>query len=222
VTSVSVWLVDLVARRASAVSLRSGRMGYRRAARIAIPPVRPDLPPRMRARAILTALVGKTLRRPVRLRRRPKGQPSVHGGRHQIEISISYAPGVAAIAIGRGVRVGVDIETSEAASDLLSIAEVALSDADTRRLRAMPSGRRPAAFLAAWTSLEAILKARGTGFLGTLPQFQLVDARATRPARARHRCWGKCSVEVVRIVGPPGSTAALAILTCAPGMELLR
>jgi phosphopantetheinyl transferase len=127
-------------------------------------------------------------------------------------ISISYAPGVAAVAIGRGVRVGVDIEAGSAASDLLSIAEVALSDADVRRLRAMPSGRRQAAFLAAWTALEAILKARGTGFLGILPQFQLIDARSARPARSRHRCGGKCSVEVVRIVGPAGSTASLAIL----------
>ncbi|WP_448611599.1 4'-phosphopantetheinyl transferase family protein [Geodermatophilus sp. URMC 60] len=66
------------------------------------------------------------------------------------------------VAVGRGCRVGVDLERVVPwTPDVLD--EGWLDRAEQRALTALPERTRPLAVARAWTQKEAVLKARGTG-----------------------------------------------------------
>jgi len=83
-----------------------------------------------------------------------------------VEVNSSSSGELAAFAVARGRRVGVDVERVRAVRDPLELARSVLSEDDRTMLAGMPEGRRYRTFLERWTQTEAQLKARGTGLAG--------------------------------------------------------
>lgn len=119
------------------------------------------------ARGALRAVLGRVAEtRPELLRftEGPAGKPALVG-RPDIEFNASHAGGAVAVAVSSG-PVGIDIE---AGRRLVSPARLArrLFDADGLEewMRA-PEPHRTRMVLQAWTRVEAMLKAEGTGIAG--------------------------------------------------------
>ncbi|PRY49355.1 4'-phosphopantetheinyl transferase superfamily protein [Geodermatophilus tzadiensis] len=79
-----------------------------------------------------------------------------------LDAGCSASGGLGVVAVGRGCRVGVDVErVAPWTADVLD--EGWLADAEQRALTALPEGARALAATRAWTQKEAVLKGRGTG-----------------------------------------------------------
>ena len=91
----------------------------------------------------------------------PGGRPRL-GGHDGLHISVSHAPGVAALALTARAPVGVDIETVRPLP-ALALARRWLTEGEAGWLGALPAERQVTAFLWLWTQKEAIGKARGRG-----------------------------------------------------------
>lgn len=85
-----------------------------------------------------------------------------------IHFNLSHTEGLAAVAISRSRRLGIDIEQSTRVVDELEIAKKYFSAAETERLRALPENERRLAFLGYWTRKEAYAKATGRGLSDVL------------------------------------------------------
>jgi len=86
-----------------------------------------------------------------------------------LDFNLSHSRSLALVAIARGVRVGIDLERSDAPRDVEKLASRVLSDAERREFLAC--GEREAAqyFYRAWCAKEAFGKAVGLG-LALLPR----------------------------------------------------
>jgi len=91
------------------------------------------------------------------------GRPRVAGDR--IDVGLAHSGPVLVLAVARDTRVGIDVEIvrdrSQARVDRL--AARVLGDRELVAWRALPVEERPVAFLRAWTTKEAYLKALGVG-----------------------------------------------------------
>lgn len=98
------------------------------------------------------------------------GKPYLHasGGPQPSQFNLSHSGKDLAIAVGRGMPVGVDIERRDQAVDALSVAEHFFRRNDVRQLRALDDSQRQDAFLRIWVRKEAAAKAAGLG-LGSVP-----------------------------------------------------
>lgn len=86
----------------------------------------------------------------------------------QVHFNLSHTEGLAAVAISRGGRLGIDVEQTARGVDELEIAEKYFSTAETERLRALSEGERRLAFLDYWVRKEAYAKATGRGLSDVL------------------------------------------------------
>ncbi|MHC4090992.1 MAG: 4'-phosphopantetheinyl transferase family protein [Planctomycetota bacterium] len=77
--------------------------------------------------------------------------------------SLSHSSELAAIAVGRGCRTGVDIERLRDDLDPDSVAERFFAPAEARLIRAARPGDRHRQCLRCWTRKEALVKAIGVG-----------------------------------------------------------
>lgn len=80
-----------------------------------------------------------------------------------LDFSVSSSNGVALYAVGRGVRIGIDIETFTSEPALLEAAEQLLTRRELTLLHRVSRSKRSEAFLALWTRKEAYVKACGIG-----------------------------------------------------------
>lgn len=135
----------------------------------------------------------------VELRVGPHGKPALADPAASLRFNLSHSGGAALIAVTRGREVGVDVERIQPRHDLLRLAARALDPAAAATVRAAPPEERLAAFHAAWTRHEAIVKCGGGG-LG-----------APRPAGP---------VAVSSLDAGPGFAAAVAV--AAEAMPPLR
>ena len=99
------------------------------------------------------------------IRTEPSGRPMVANPipGMALDFNISHTPGLVAVAVGRDVRVGLDVEGS---SDLFSepgIARTILHPEEARTLRLISPNGRAGALHRLWVLKEAYGKARGTG-----------------------------------------------------------
>jgi len=79
-----------------------------------------------------------------------------------LDASCSASGPLGVVAVGRGHRVGVDVErVAPWTPDVLD--EGWLDGSERLALTRLPVGARPLAVTRAWTQKEAVLKARGTG-----------------------------------------------------------
>lgn len=95
------------------------------------------------------------------------GKPSVEqGGREpsaRIEFNLSGSHDLALVAVRLGRPVGVDCELIRPRREILGIARRMFSPAVAQTLEDLPAHQRIEGFYAAWTTLEAQVKADGRG-----------------------------------------------------------
>ena len=88
--------------------------------------------------------------------------------------NLSHSGGLAAMALVRDRRVGIDIEAKRPLTDSVLMARRILGPRERARFEALPESARENALLAAWTRKEAVLKALGTGIAGSLRSIEMV------------------------------------------------
>ncbi|SOD71631.1 4'-phosphopantetheinyl transferase [Jatrophihabitans sp. GAS493] len=134
----------------------------------------------------------------------------------RLDFSLSHSGEWIALLIGRGMRVGIDVEELTDAPDLPSVAQNVLTRGELADVRSGPDGpadefdvRR---FFNYWVAKESVLKATGDG-LG-----QPMKAVAVMPLS---QSWGRVELgfrpqaqaTVQRLDAPPGYVAAATTLT---------
>lgn len=95
------------------------------------------------------------------LPRDARGRPST--GSDEADVNWSHSGDWLAVALGRDVRVGVDIEVLRARRDPLALAGRYFHPAEAAALAALSPAQRAPAFLRLWCAKEAVLKAHGHG-----------------------------------------------------------
>jgi 4'-phosphopantetheinyl transferase len=92
--------------------------------------------------------------------------------------SLSHSSELAAIAVGRGCRVGVDIEQLRDDLDPDSVAERFFAPAEARLIRAARPGDRHRQYLRCWTRKEALVKAIGVGLSSPTRKLDVLTSAA--------------------------------------------
>lgn len=130
-------------------------------------------------RRVLAGYVGappEALRFVVSAHGRPALTPDAGG----LVFNLSHTEGLAALAVARGVELGVDVEDCQRRSRPEEIADHFFAAAEVAGLMALPAAARPARFFDLWTLKEAYIKARGLGLALPLGgfAFDLAGGRA--------------------------------------------
>lgn len=97
-----------------------------------------------------------------------QGKPGLPGGPN---FNLSHSGSLAALAVCRDARVGIDIEYWRPVEE--GLAQRFFSDAETAELTALPPAQQEAGFFACWTRKEAIIKAVGLGLSMPLRAFDV-------------------------------------------------
>ena len=123
--------------------------------------------------------------------------------------NLSHSGGLAAMALLRDLRVGIDIEAKRPLTDTTLLARRILGPRERERFDALPESAREAALLAAWTSKEAVLKAVGTGISGSLRSIEMLadagDHAVVHDAEPQ-AIWSLCKLSM-----PSGYQGAVAV-----------
>lgn len=109
------------------------------------------------------------------------GRPEIAGAEQALELqfNLSNARSLVAIVVSRGRAVGIDVEETGRAVEMLPIAASYFSAAELAALRALPPAQQPLRFFQLWTLKEAYIKARGQGLSIPLDSFSFdLDAAA--------------------------------------------
>jgi 4'-phosphopantetheinyl transferase len=114
------------------------------------------------------------------------------------------------VAVARGCEVGVDVEKLRPVGRYTEIAERYFTEAETRRLDALPERTRLRGFYRTWTAKEALLKALGIGLPGGLERFD-VGVDPDLPPVLLHDSEGKRSLWLYDADPAPGYMGALAV-----------
>jgi len=114
------------------------------------------------------------------------GKPRLAGD-HCLKFNLSHSGDYMAVALSWEYDVGIDIERArpEISREIESMAAHAFSPQISRRITALPSSRRIAAFYRQWTRREAVLKAGGTGFSPTTLSLSTCAVTVREPALGR-------------------------------------
>jgi len=133
----------------------------------------------------------------------PDGRPglAVAAGGRTLDVSCSASGGLGVVVLGRGRRLGVDLEqVAPWSSGILDEGWLCRSEQDA--LAALPPMDRSLAATRCWTQKEAVLKARGTGLRGNPAATVTVVGRRTGVVAG----FAVCDVPV-----PDGWVASLAV-----------
>ena len=93
------------------------------------------------------------------------GQPAIEAASGQAWVSLSYGPGVLAVAVSLAGPVGIDIE-GPVTAEVVRLADRWFDGAEASWLRSQPAAEQLTAFLLLWTAKEALGKTLGTGLRG--------------------------------------------------------
>jgi 4'-phosphopantetheinyl transferase len=94
----------------------------------------------------------------------------------RLQFNLSHSHDLALCAVGRGRRLGVDVEWIRPEFAGEGIAERLFAPCEAAAIRSLPRSRQIEAFFACWTLKEAYLKARGVGLQIPLNQFAVTPA----------------------------------------------
>lgn len=110
------------------------------------------------------------------------GRPYVSGA--PIDFSVSHSKGWLLVAFVAGGRVGVDVETVNAAKDVDDLADHVLGPAEQADFLLIPRPERASTFLRAWTRKEAAVKLTGHGLAAPLSHLNVAGevVQASPPA----------------------------------------
>lgn len=129
-----------------------------------------------RSRGVLRLLLGEYLNAdPTRLRFEPdeRGKPRLAGADAWLEFNMGRSNGVALYAFGRGLSLGVDVETLDTRGetgrqrDWVAVGRRAFGDAGARHLGSFDGAEREREFLRLWVRHEAQRKCSGAGLAGS-------------------------------------------------------
>jgi 4'-phosphopantetheinyl transferase len=118
----------------------------------------------LRAHRTLRAILAATGLDPV-YRRDERGKPYLPAAPN-VHFNLSHSHGMALYAIARDAAVGVDVERHRALAEHMAIAERFLPPSFYAAFLDVAPERREREFIAAWTRVEAALKALGVGLYG--------------------------------------------------------
>ncbi|MEV4502456.1 4'-phosphopantetheinyl transferase family protein [Streptomyces klenkii] len=129
-------------------------------------------------------------------------------------VSYSHSGGAVVLAVCAGGPVGVDVERVVARPHLPELAAECLAPAESAAWREAAPGRQAYEFARLWTRKEAVLKAWGRGFPGSLAE--VVTGPGARPGEpavlALPAALGPVGLWTVRDLGAPdGYRAAVAV-----------
>lgn len=141
----------------------------------------------------------------------PGGRPRLSGGP---AVSLAHTGRHGLIALSRAGPVGVDIEPVRRDLPLDALAAEALAPDELAAWCRLPPADRPAAFAAAWTAKEAVLKALGLGL--TVDPRRVVVAQARVVALPPALGVDPAAVRLLPVAAPPGHAAACALLPLNP------
>lgn len=161
------------------------------------------------AHAALRQILGGHLNLPpkdVPIITRADDKPELAEG--SLRFSLSHSGGVAAVALGEDVELGVDIEAERDLPELAGLAAIACTNQERSALRALgDDAQRRDLFLAFWTRKEAVLKATGIGARIPLRSVETAESpwvRVREPA-------GDRMVHVTSLSWPGASLAVAAV-----------
>jgi len=97
------------------------------------------------------------------IQRDARGRPSLIGSADRVDVNWSHSGQALLVALGIGVRVGVDMEFQRPRRNALALAERFFAPDETAQLQALPDAARATAFTRLWCAKEALLKAHGHG-----------------------------------------------------------
>jgi 4'-phosphopantetheinyl transferase len=140
----------------------------------------------------------------------PAGRPRLAAADPGIDFNITHSGDHWAMALARGARVGIDLESPARIRDPLRIAERFFAPAETNILRTLPddTGRRRA-FCRLWAGKEAVLKGDGCGISGGLAAVDL--AAWLREGGRATVAFGGRTWTLLPLESLPGTELALAV-----------
>lgn len=128
--------------------------------------------------------------------------------------NVSHSGDHLAVAVARGVEVGVDLEEVRQDLDFEPMARRYFSEREQDDLFYLAPDLRLAAFYRCWTRKEAYLKGTGSGFSQPSTCFDVSLLPDEKPALLAHRLVpaGMDRWAIIDLPAPPGYSAAVAIL----------
>lgn len=171
--------------------------------------------PGQRAEALARAWLAAELATPadaLALARDARNRPQLHGALARYDCNWSHSGGHLLLALGDGVRVGVDVEQVRPRARALELAQRFFAAEEVDWLRGFAAGApRDAAFARLWCLKEALLKAHGHGLSFGLHRVAFApDDGAAAIVRLDPALGAPADWTVRMLDAPPGCVAALA------------
>ncbi|MCP1846021.1 4'-phosphopantetheinyl transferase [Bradyrhizobium sp. USDA 4524] len=88
-----------------------------------------------------------------------------------IQFNLSHTEGLVVCAVARECEIGIDVECTRRALDVMSLAQTILSPRELSALTGAPPAYQQRRFFQYWTLKEAFVKARGIGLTLPLDEF---------------------------------------------------
>lgn len=114
-----------------------------------------------------------------------KGKPLLHSAQSDIQFNLTHAGGLALLAVGRGLPVGIDLERLSRRNNLRRIARKVFPPALLNQLESLNEAQFEEAFYRHWTALEARVKAVGAGIFSQTPEITALPCINFQP----HEGW---------------------------------
>jgi 4'-phosphopantetheinyl transferase len=123
--------------------------------------------------------------------------------------NLTHSGDLAAVALVRDRRVGIDIEAARALTDRALLARRILGARERTWFETLPESAREAALLAAWTRKEAVLKAMGTGISDGLRSVEMPPDDSEQAVV--HEAEPSVAWSVSQLPVPPGYYGTIAL-----------
>jgi 4'-phosphopantetheinyl transferase len=116
-----------------------------------------------------------------------RGKPRLAGKLEgELDFSLSHSGGLALLAVGRGVRVGADVERLRPVPFLDAVVERFFGEQEQDELKGLRGAERRRAYFRLWTRREAAAKALG---LGILEHFRFFPRWSAESSEAEADAW---------------------------------
>ncbi|TDK22691.1 4'-phosphopantetheinyl transferase superfamily protein [Luteimonas aestuarii] len=102
------------------------------------------------------------------------GRPHLAAGHAGLDINWSHSGDQLLVALGRGVRVGADLELLRPRPRAMVLAARFFTPGEAATLQALPAALQEDAFVRLWCAKEAVLKAHGRGIVFGLHRLEFV------------------------------------------------
>lgn len=145
------------------------------------------------------------------LRRDDHGRPQLEGGFAGWDCNWSHSGEGLLVALGRAVRLGIDLEWVRPRPRAMELARRFFTAAEADALAGLPTTQREPAFVRLWCAKEAVLKAHGRGLAFGLDKFEFEISHAgVRLVRCDAALGDPAQWSVLELVPQPGYVGAMA------------